>query len=855
MGARHFKIAAIAGGVAGCAVVAGFGPYVRYRAEEAASAYGAAISIDKVRPTWGGVEIRGVDVRLSEVPSATVHLDQVQVELGLSGRRVMLRGGTLAAVGPREVVLGELEGWRASHPGKGSGSGSGSSSSTDVEGLRLVWKDRAEAPTESVSASGVRFSRADGRTSIAASEATVAAGGATVAIRDGRVVLVRGEGGYRVADLAAGSVDAEVTLAPPAAAPADEPEADPGSPARAGAEEKPTRPRTAKVSADKEDGRAEKRDRRKAKRPASADEEAGEGRDRRKARGPGEAQAGEGEGRDRGALLREALIRAAQGLDKALAEGAKVELGGVTARLRRGEDRLGLGPGNLSVRRDGGALLVELSPGAGGAPGGEAGRPAGEAAAAGQGGEQALTFRLRVPLSEAAGTPQEIVADVNGGPIWLSTLGLQDGDLGLFDVGKTALVSRAHVVLSGDGQSLSIDGEGRLQNLSLRSSALSDQPVAGLDLAWRARATARLDGSRVDVADGEVDLGAIRLLARGEYRRVGHAHRVRGELEVPLTACQAMLDSAPQGLVARVKAMRLAGSFGIKGKARFDTAQLDREFELRWDTSNTCRVVEAPPELHVDRFKRAFRRKAYGPDGRPVEVESGPGTAGWAPYRSISRFMEVAVMTTEDSGFHRHRGFDEEAIRNSIRENLRRRRFVRGASTISMQLAKNLYLERTKNVARKLQEAVLTMYLEQELTKEQIMELYLNVVEFGPMVFGINAASQHYFSTSASQLSLSQALYVASILPNPKVQHFAAGGAVTPGWSNYLRKLMVLASKRQWISDEELEEGLRETAVRGSPQPQLTDGPGEVAGPGAQGEAGAGEAGEGEGDPGAGDGG
>jgi membrane peptidoglycan carboxypeptidase len=265
--------------------------------------------------------------------------------------------------------------------------------------------------------------------------------------------------------------------------------------------------------------------------------------------------------------------------------------------------------------------------------------------------------------------------------------------------------------------------------------------------------------------------------------------------------------------------MRLAGSLGIKGKVRFDTARLDRDFQLDWDVSNTCRVVEAPPELSVDRFKRAFRRKAYGPYGQPVEVESGPGTPGWVQYQAISRFMEVAVLTTEDSGFPRHRGFDDEAIKNSIRENLRRRRFVRGASTISMQLAKNLYLERTKSVARKLQEAVLTMYLEQELTKEQLMELYLNVVEFGPMVFGVGAAARHYFNTTASQLSLGQALYMSSILPNPRVQHFTAGGAVSPGWSNYLRKLMELANKRQWITEEELEEGLRETVVRGSPVP------------------------------------
>jgi membrane peptidoglycan carboxypeptidase len=137
-------------------------------------------------------------------------------------------------------------------------------------------------------------------------------------------------------------------------------------------------------------------------------------------------------------------------------------------------------------------------------------------------------------------------------------------------------------------------------------------------------------------------------------------------------------------------------------------------------------------------------------------------------------------------------------------------KFVRGASTISMQLAKNLYLSRDKTLSRKLQEAVLTMLLEQELGKDQILELYLNVIEFGPGIYGIGAAAQHYFNASPSQLSLGQSLYLASILPSPTRQYFGAEGQVTPGWMGYLRKLMRIAVKIHRITDEELEDALRE---------------------------------------------
>jgi hypothetical protein len=344
--------------------------------------------------------------------------------------------------------------------------------------------------------------------------------------------------------------------------------------------------------------------------------------------------------------------------------------------------------------------------------------------------------------------------------------------------------------------------------------------VAGLELAFGLKGELDLDGSRARIAEGELDLGAIRLVVKGDYDRTRGAddtYRVRGSFDMPLTACQSMLDSTPKGLVPRLQGMRLAGSFALRGRAEIDTAHLDHGFHLDWDASSSCRVVEAPAAVGVARFRAPFRHTAYDPQGRPVVVETGPGTPDWVPFSAISKFMEAAVLTTEDGGFLRHQGFDHEAIRNSIRENLRKKKFVRGASTLSMQLAKNLYLDRGKNLSRKLQEAVLTMYLEQELTKEQILELYLNVVEFGPMIYGIGPAAHYYFETSANELSLGQALYISSILPNPKVQHFGSGGAVSAGWMAYLHKLMKIAHARSHVSDEELEEGLRETVIRGAP--------------------------------------
>jgi hypothetical protein len=301
----------------------------------------------------------------------------------------------------------------------------------------------------------------------------------------------------------------------------------------------------------------------------------------------------------------------------------------------------------------------------------------------------------------------------------------------------------------------------------------------------------------------------------------GPSHQVDLRFELPLVTCQRVLESLPRALVPKLTGMRLAGSLAAKGHVRFDTAGLPKSYDVDWDGSMSCRVVQAPLGLAVSNLRRPFAKTVYTPRGEPREMQFGPDTPDWTPGFAVSRFMEGAVLTCEDGRFFRHHGFDQEAVANSLRENLVAGRFVRGASTISMQLAKNLYLPRDKTLARKLQEAVLTIYLEQELTKREILELYLNVVEFGPMVYGIGPAARHYFNTGPSSLSLGQAMYLGSILRNPNVTHFGAGGAVSPAHMRHLRRLMKIANKIGRVTDEELEAGLRETVIYGSPSPMI----------------------------------
>ncbi len=150
--------------------------------------------------------------------------------------------------------------------------------------------------------------------------------------------------------------------------------------------------------------------------------------------------------------------------------------------------------------------------------------------------------------------------------------------------------------------------------------------------------------------------------------------------------------------------------------------------------------------------------------------EKNPGAAlkqRWVSYGRISEQLKRAVIVAEDAKFSEHDGFDWEGIQKAMEKNQRRGRVVAGGSTISQQLAKNLFLSGEKNLWRKGQEAVITSMLELLMDKERILEIYLNVAEWGEGVFGAEAAARHYYNTSAANLDAEQAALLAAMLPRP----------------------------------------------------------------------------------------
>ncbi len=158
-----------------------------------------------------------------------------------------------------------------------------------------------------------------------------------------------------------------------------------------------------------------------------------------------------------------------------------------------------------------------------------------------------------------------------------------------------------------------------------------------------------------------------------------------------------------------------------------------------------------------------YREKEWQSQGKKKRI-----IQQWVPLARIPAYAIKAVIIAEDDKFWSHEGFDYEAMQKAIEKDIKKRKFAIGGSTISQQLAKNLYLTPSKNPVRKIKEAILTWRLERNLSKRRIIELYLNVVEWGDGLFGIEAASRHYFAKDVSELTAREAARLAAVLPNPR---------------------------------------------------------------------------------------
>ncbi len=185
-------------------------------------------------------------------------------------------------------------------------------------------------------------------------------------------------------------------------------------------------------------------------------------------------------------------------------------------------------------------------------------------------------------------------------------------------------------------------------------------------------------------------------------------------------------------------------------------------------TRTNFRILSLVRPFYI--YQRAFEYTAYEKGEAVRTFMVGPENPNFRTLDQISPFLRNSVLNSEDGAFFSHRGFLPEAFRESIVTNIKERRFARGGSTITMQLVKNVFLNRNKTIARKLEEVLIVWMIEnlQLSSKERMFEIYLNVIEWGPLIYGAQEASRFYFNKDVSKLTYAEALYLATIIPRPK---------------------------------------------------------------------------------------
>jgi len=316
---------------------------------------------------------------------------------------------------------------------------------------------------------------------------------------------------------------------------------------------------------------------------------------------------------------------------------------------------------------------------------------------------------------------------------------------------------------------------GRLTDVNILSKRISTKPLEHLTVDFTIGSDEK-SGLVFELERSRLQTSAPISLAFGRIKRLALELAVDAAnpeypsfefvLRLPDMSVNDLLSSIPKGLGERLSGLQVGGSVGFTMTLDGDSRNL-RGTQFRFSGDETGLHIEAPGR-HTDFSKLSGAFKHRPPTDRSRTVLVGAGE-NYVPLSGISPWLVLAVTTCEDGSFFRHSGFNTYQIKMSIIRNLEKGRFVRGGSTITMQLVKNLFLSHEKTVARKLQEIILTWLIEREIEKDKLIEVYLNIIEWGNGIYGIKEACDYYFGgLPPANLSPAQAAFLASFIPYPR---------------------------------------------------------------------------------------
>ena len=339
-----------------------------------------------------------------------------------------------------------------------------------------------------------------------------------------------------------------------------------------------------------------------------------------------------------------------------------------------------------------------------------------------------------------------------------------------------------------------------IRSLLLAGERLHSSGVGPFDLQTRAKASWDRSSREIQLANVALGISGYQPLPLEMTGRLdlGPERNIDLEAEIQNLDFPRLLRALPAELSPgdEVPAMLgfLTAQFRLKGPTRHpEKLELNAKLDL---SGLRARQSSVP-------LASTFEYRPGRENGKAPVIVVGEKNPNFVPLAQIPPVLVSTVVLSEDAGFWGHRGFDFQEIKESLLDAAEEKR-VRGASTITQQLAKNLYFAREKTYARKIREAIATLMLEASLPKSRILEIYLNIIEWGPDIYGIGQAAQHYFGRDVREITPKQAAFLASIIPNPiKYYVYYRHGALSEIWEKRVHELLVKMKEQGILNEEE----------------------------------------------------
>jgi len=360
-----------------------------------------------------------------------------------------------------------------------------------------------------------------------------------------------------------------------------------------------------------------------------------------------------------------------------------------------------------------------------------------------------------------------------------------------------------------DGSRVEADVDLRATDLTFDGPRVGPSPIGPLALGASVRAAWSGPSRRLLVEGAQITLGEAGEVVASVDGELLLGGDPRFSVSARATAIPwlALVAALPPDLGPPATAPPVAGNISARASVAGSLSRRDDwDVQVELDLDDLRRAARAaPPSWLSSGFE--WTPIDPGPGERPRRIAVGPGNPAFVPYPEIPQVLVRAVTASEDAGFFGHRGFDFREIANAVADRSR----VRGASTISQQLAKNLFLSPERTLARKVREALGTIALESSLSKGRLIEIYLNIAEWGPEVYGVGEAARFWFGKDARALTARESAFLATVVPSPRRFHARLHrSGITPWWNARIDDVLTKMRVQNQLTDVELAAALAE---------------------------------------------